>query len=172
MRLLVVRHAIAEDHEAFARTQGDDAARPLTDEGRRKMARGALGLRQLVPEIDLLATSPLRRAADTAAIIARAYEKLRVEEAPELAPGTPLDRVLTWLQGQPARGTIALVGHEPDLSRLVSALLCGADKPFLELRKGAACLLELTGPPGRGAATLDWLLGPKHLRRLAAAADD
>jgi phosphohistidine phosphatase len=71
-----------------------------------------------------------------------------------------------WVAGLPGRGTVALVGHEPDLSRMVCALLASANGPFLEFRKGAACLLEFTGPVGRGAATLDWFLGPKHLRWL------
>jgi len=70
MHLLVVRHGIAEGRKASARTNRDDAARRLTTDGRRKMKNGALGLRQLVPEVDLLASSPLRRAADTADIIA------------------------------------------------------------------------------------------------------
>src|SRR5437899_2009147 len=87
MHLLVVRHGIAEGRKASARTNRDDAARRLTAEGRRKMKNGALGLRQLVPEVDLLASSPLRRAADTAEIIARAYGELRVKQVPELAPG-------------------------------------------------------------------------------------
>ncbi|HEX4600422.1 MAG TPA: phosphohistidine phosphatase SixA [Gemmatimonadales bacterium] len=168
MRLVVVRHAIAEDREAFARSHKDDAARPLTPEGRRKMERAALGLKQVVPELDLLAASPYRRAFDTAEIIAQAYGAATVERVAELAPGAGVDRVVGWLAGQASRGTIAVVGHEPDLSQLVCALLAGTNGPFLELRKGAACLLEFPGPVGRAAATLDWLLGPKHLRRIAA----
>lgn len=168
MRLVVVRHAIAEDREAFARSHKDDAARPLTPEGRRKMERAALGLKQVVPELDLLAASPYRRAFDTAEIIAKAYGAATVERVAELAPGAGVDRVVGWLAGQASRGTIAVVGHEPDLSQLVCALLAGTNGPFLELRKGAACLLEFPGPVGRAAATLDWLLGPKHLRRIAA----
>jgi len=61
------------------------------------------------------------------------------------------------------------VGHEPDLSRLVCTLLAATNDPFLELRKGAACLLEFPGPVASGAAVLDWLLAPKHLRRLGTA---
>src|SRR5947208_1480322 len=87
MRLLVVRHAIAEDREAFARSHKDDADRPLTSEGRRKMERAALGLKVLVPELDVLAASPYKRAFDTAEIIAASYRGLTVERVPELAPG-------------------------------------------------------------------------------------
>lgn len=169
MRLLVVRHAIAEDRIAFARSHKDDSARPLTAEGRAKMARGAAGLRTLVPQLDVLAASPFKRAFDTAEIIAEAYGDVKVERVPELAPGTGVDGVLGWLGGQNGRETVAVVGHEPDLSRFVCALLASTNGPFLELRKGAACLLDLPGPVKNGAATLDWLLGPKHLRRIGAA---
>jgi len=167
MRLLVVRHAIAEDRETFARTHQDDATRPLTPEGRRKMERAALGLKQLVPELDVLAASPYTRAFDTAEIVAHAYDGLTVERVADLAPGAGVDRVMAWLAGRQARGSVAIVGHEPDLSRLVCTLLAGANRPFLELRKGAACLLEFPGPVAKAAATLNWFLGPKHLRRLA-----
>jgi len=167
VRLLVVRHAIAEDRAEFATRHKDDAARPLTPDGRRKMERAAVGLRELVPQIDLLAASPLKRALETAEILAAAYNDVRVERIAELAPGAGVERVIGWLAGQHARGTIAAVGHEPDLSQLVCALLAGASGPFLELRKGAACMLEFSGPVAKAGATLDWFLGPKHLRRLA-----
>ena len=113
MRLLVVRHAIAEDRAEFATRHKDDAARPLTPDGRRKMERAAVGLRELVPQIDLLAASPLKRALETAEILAAAYNDVRVERIAELAPGAGVERVIGWLAGQHARGTIAAVGHEP-----------------------------------------------------------
>jgi phosphohistidine phosphatase len=165
MRLLVVRHAIAEDRETF---QGDDAARPLTAEGRKKMKRGAEGLKQLVPDIDLLASSPLKRALETAEIIAREYQGLKVQRVPQLAPATPPEQVIAWLTGLPEKGTVALAGHEPDLSHMVCSLLTSTGGPFLEFRKGGACLLEFAGAVGPGTGTLDWLLGPKHLRQLGA----
>ena len=167
MRLLVVRHAIAEDPEAFTRSHKDDSERPLTPEGRRKMERAAHGLKELVPELDVLAASPYKRAVETAEIIGGAYGALNVERVPELAPGAGVDRVVGWLAGRHALGNVAVVGHEPDLSRLVCTLLAATNDPFLELRKGAACLLEFPGTIGKAAATLDWFLGPKHLRRLA-----
>jgi phosphohistidine phosphatase len=131
------------------------------------MERGALGLKELVPVLDVLAASPYKRALETAEIIAGAYGGLNVERIAELAPGAGVERVVAWLIERRARGTVAVVGHEPDLSRLVCTLLAATNGPFLELRKGAACLLEFPGPIDSGAATLDWFLGPKHLRRLA-----
>jgi len=171
MRLLVVRHAIAEHREAFARSHKDDATRPLTPDGRRKMERAALGLKELVPELDVLAASPYKRAIETAEIISAAFGGLSVERVPDLAPGAGVDRVVSWLADRHARGSVAVVGHEPDLGQLVCALLASTNGPFLELRKGAACLLELAGPVTRGAATLDWFLGPKHLRLLGTGRD-
>ena len=171
MRLLVVRHAIAEDRAAFARSHKDDSTRPLTPDGRRKMERAALGLKELVPELDVLAASPYKRAIETAEIIAAAYGGPSVERVPDLAPGAGVDRVVSWLADRHARGSVAVVGHEPDLGQLVCALLASTNGPFLELRKGAACLLELAGPVKRGAATLDWFLGPKHLRLLGTGRD-
>jgi phosphohistidine phosphatase len=171
MRLLVIRHAIAVEREEFARSHADDATRPLTPEGRAKMERAASGLRELVPDLTLIASSPLKRALDTATIVARPHGDLEVERVPELAPGASLDRAIAWLAGLPAKGTIGIVGHEPDLSRLVCALLSGADRPFFEFRKGAACLLEFSGPVARGGAVLDWFLGPKHLRRFSTDRD-
>src|SRR5258708_21963456 len=103
MRLLVVRHAIAEDREAFARSHKDDANRPLTAEGRRKMEQAALGLKELIPELDLFAASPYKRAFDTAEIGAAAYGGLTVGRAPELAPGPMLLRVIGWLTQRHSR---------------------------------------------------------------------
>src|SRR5437773_11220092 len=101
MRLLVVRHAIAEDREAFARSHKDDAARPLTPDGRRKMARAAEGLKQLVPELELLAASPYKRALETAEIIAHAYGDQRVERVGELAPARGSTASSGGSQGRP-----------------------------------------------------------------------
>src|SRR3989442_2786257 len=86
MRLLVVRHAIAEDREAFARSHKDDSTRPLTPDGRRKMERAALGLKELVPELDVLAASPYKRAIETAEIIAAAYGGVSLVPGPAPTP--------------------------------------------------------------------------------------
>lgn len=165
MRLLLIRHAIAEEREDFSKTGKDDSLRPLTDEGRKKMKQAARGLCELVPEIDLLATSPLTRAAQTGAIIDSVYDGLKVVEIDELAPESTPAAFLLWLR-QRKEGTIAVVGHEPSLGQIFSWLLTGTERRLLNFRKGGACLLELSEEVAAGTATLHWALTPAQLREL------
>lgn len=169
MKLLVIRHAIAEDREEFASTGGSDARRPLARRGRSRMKRGARGIRSLVPTLDVLGTSPLVRAAQTAEIVAAAYGDLVIETVPDLSPQRALEGLLPWLQSHPAEATVAAVGHEPHLGQLVGWLLTGGSESFLELKKGAACLLEFDDAPAPGGAILLWALAPSQLRALAAS---
>ena len=167
MRLLLVRHAIAEEREDFARTGKDDRLRPLTDEGRKKMKQAARGLRSLVPEIDLLATSPLTRAAQTGAILDSVYGGIDVVETDELSPETTPEQFLRWLRQQKG-DLISAVGHEPSLSQILGWLLTGTDRRLFAFRKGGACLLEFADDePAGGTATLLWALTPAQLRTLA-----
>jgi phosphohistidine phosphatase len=164
VRLLVIRHGIAMTREESA-PRGDDDLRPLTDEGRRKMAESAKGLRQLVERLDVLAASPLVRAQQTAAIVATEYDGIRVLTTPSLRPeGAPSD-FLSWLATQ--RGeVVAVVGHEPHLGMLVTWLMTGLTDSRLALRKGGACLLEFAGRPRKGDASLQWTLTASQLRRM------
>ena len=166
MQLLILRHAIAVDRDEFARTGKDDRLRPLTDDGRKRMKLGARGLRRLVPEIDLLATSSLTRAAQTAAVVDSVYGGLKEVEIEELAPeAAPVD-FLRWLKKQKV-ACVAIVGHEPGVSHILSWLLLGSERRIFSFRKGGACLLEFPGEVGAGGATLLWALTPAQLRALA-----
>jgi len=169
MRVLIVRHAIAEDRIAFAKSGKSDDERPLTAEGHSRMQRAARGLRSLVPTIDLIATSPLKRARQTADIVAAEYETKPVKTVPPLSGDGDLDGVIDWLGRQGAGLTVALVGHEPDLSTLISHLLTGTSSAAVTMKKGAVCLLEFEGEVKAGAAVLRWLLAPKQLRAIGGS---
>jgi phosphohistidine phosphatase len=166
MKLLLIRHAIAEESEDFAKTGRDDRLRPLTDEGRKKMKQAARGLQEIVPEIDLLATSPLTRAAQTGAILDSVYGGLSEVEIEELSPEATPGDFLRWLRKQKA-DTLAAVGHEPSLSLILSWLLTGTERRIFAFRKGGACLLEFPDEVAAGTATLLWALTPTQLRDLA-----
>lgn len=164
MQLLVVRHAIAEERERWA--PKDDKLRPLTEEGRKKMKEVARGLHSLVPRVDVLASSPLTRAMQTAQLLAKVYEKGDPVVVEALVPGKRPPELATWLRTQAVQKTVAIVGHEPGLSAAVSWLAAGTERAFLELGKGGACLLDLGEHIEAGAAMLLWLLRPSQLRAL------
>ena len=129
------------------------------------MRKAARGLQKLVPEIDVLATSPLTRARETADIVSRRYDDIPVMELAPLVPGGSKEDVLAWLRDQKPSATVALVGHEPDLGILASWLLSGGAESFVSLKKGAACLIEMTEKPTPGSGRLEWLLPPGALRK-------
>jgi phosphohistidine phosphatase len=165
MQIVIIRHGIAAS-SASAKSSQDDAARSLTKEGRQKMRKAAKGLRRLVPELDLIATSPLARAAETAEIISEAYDGARTIQISALSPRKPVATLLEWLNAHPPDATVALVGHEPHLSTFLCWLLTGLQESFVDLKKGGVALLEATAPVAPGRAKLHWLLKSSQLRDL------
>lgn len=166
MRLLVVRHAIAEDREEFAASGQDDRLRPLTPRGVRRMKRAARGLRRLIPSIDVLAASPLVRAAQTAEIVQGAYGIDEVITVAALAPEALVTDLAAWLSASTS-SVVAIVGHEPQLGHVIGYLIGAGDRSAIELKKGAVSLLELDGREATaGSARLIWSLPPRVLRDL------
>jgi phosphohistidine phosphatase len=109
MRLFVVRHAEAAPGEP-------DELRPLTDAGR-ATAR-ALAARLAEDGVELVVSSPLLRARETAGEIARAAD-VPIEVDDRLAPGATPDGVRAAVTGK--GDTVVAVGHQPDCSELVLA---------------------------------------------------
>jgi phosphohistidine phosphatase len=168
MQLLVIRHAIAEDRDEFAESGHDDSERPLTRVGRRRMRRNARGLQRVAPPIDIVASSPYVRAFDTAQIVVETLGlDSEIEVIDALTPEQPSDALLPWLQKQPQDATVAVVGHEPHLGRLVTWLMTGSAESHVLFKKGGVCLLDLGVRPSAGSALMQWLLTPAQLRAIA-----
>ena len=155
--LHLLRHAHAGDPAKF---RGDDSERPLSDRGRRQAS--ALGkLLVALPKgeaPDLFITSPRVRAAQTAEIVAKA---LGVPVAVDwrLASPLDLDAVADILLAAGPAERPCIVGHDPDFSELLGALL--GTRP-IPMRKGAIARVDIAGPRldiGRG--TLRFLLPPE-----------
>ncbi len=159
MKLLLVRHAKAEDQAA---DQSDDA-RLLTGSGRQTARQIGRSLKRFLPRVDLLATSPFVRAYETARHISLAYKKLEVTPLSVLCPGAVPRDVLAWLQQQSHDAIIILVGHEPDSSIFASWLLTGDTRPVLAFKKAAACLIVFDGRPA-AAGQLSWFVPPRLFR--------
>jgi phosphohistidine phosphatase len=173
LKILVIRHGIAEER---GKGQGpeEDWHRALTDEGRKKMRRAAKGLANVVKCIDVLGSSPLDRALQTAEIVGEVFG-VKTSVAAGLVPGNGPGEVLKWVQQQTAEKKssderdvpiVAVVGHEPGLGVLVSWMLSGLNESFVELKKGAACLVEFDGQVKAGHGRLVWSLRPRELRKI------
>jgi phosphohistidine phosphatase len=167
VEILVVRHAIAVEPAEWAAPGRPDSERPLTEKGGRLMRRNSRGIAAAAPWLHAIASSPFTRALETAAILAREYRKLEVTPVPALASGGSPEAILEWLKTRDDEERVALVGHEPDLGRLVGWSVGGRTNGAIEMKKGGACLLRFTGFPAPGHGELHWFLPPSLLRRLA-----
>jgi phosphohistidine phosphatase len=159
LNLLVIRHAIAMDRQDF-HDENDDF-RPLTVEGIRKMHKKAKTLRKLIERPDLLVTSPLARARQTAEILSDAWKGLDPVICEALRPDADPAEFCEWLgqhpEAQSPDATIAIVGHNPHLPALIGWFLTGHPKMFVELKKGNSCLLQFRATADKGKATMLWL---------------
>ena len=153
MRLYLLRHGIAEEW----RPDLADEKRRLTAEGKRKVRLIARGLERMELELDLIVTSPLPRAKETAEIVAETLGiKDRLKEDDGLASGFGLATVQTIAQDAPDAQNIMLVGHEPGFSMLASILTGGSQ---IDLKKGGLIRIDLD-KIAEGAGVLKWLLAP------------
>ncbi len=167
MRIYLLRHGVAAARDP--RKYPRDIERPLTRDGRERLRRAARGMKALGLRFDLILTSPLARARQTARIVATEMKGPRaIRILRPLAPGGGLQDVVDGISREAGVESALLVGHEPGLSRLASGLLArtGVDLP-LELKKGGLCRIDFDGDPLPGAGRLVFLLPPRVLRLLS-----
>ena len=159
IELYLVRHAIAAERGT---AWPDDRLRPLTRHGIERFTQVVRGLTKLDIKVEVVYTSPLTRARQTAELLAEGLAEpplLKVMRA--LEPGAAPEDVVAALRTRSRR--VALVGHEPDLGRL-AAFLIGASTP-LAFKKGGVCRIDLTVPVRKGHGSLVWFAPPRFLRR-------
>lgn len=162
LQLYLIRHGIAVDRSEVS----EDSQRPLTPQGWEKTQRVARRLRQLDLQFEQLLTSPLIRARQTAEILVSAGLAPHLEVASALAPGGSFSQWLAWLNDwqQAGHASLALVGHQPDLSQWAELLLWGEARSALILKK--AGIIGITLPaaePPISSSQLFWLAPPKLL---------
>ena len=163
IELYLIRHAIAEER---GDKWPDDAKRPLTLEGTSRMRKASKGLVRLGVKFDVVLTSPLARARQTAEIVAGVFDaRPAIVVAESLAPGGTYAGVLSDLEKQARRKRIALVAHEPHIGEL-AARLAGSRHP-LEFKKGAVCRIDIDSLPPGHPGTLRFFVTPAILRLLA-----
>lgn len=158
MRLFFLRHGLA-NHPYWNRP---DFERPLTDQGKEKMVRTADTINKLNLDLELVLTSPLIRARQTAEILVENLElpvPLQLEE--RLSPGFDADALNEMLKDHREIQTLMVVGHEPDFSEVIEDVIGGGQ---IVVKKGSLARVDLyrTHPP---QGELVWMIPPKVLAR-------
>jgi phosphohistidine phosphatase len=144
MEVYLIRHGIAAEKGTYA----DDEQRPLVRKGRDKTAQVAQRLVSIGLKFELILSSTLVRAEQTAAILQQAGLAQTRETFMPLKPDGAIAEWLEWLQQyqlQHPDAKIALVGHQPDLGNWAEMLLWGAIKGQIEFKKAGVMGLKI--PP-------------------------
>jgi phosphohistidine phosphatase len=141
MDLYVLRHGRAGEHGDFE----DDRIRPLTREGRERSVSSGRGMRLLGIAPRVVLSSPLTRAEQTAALVAKELEGApQVELTEVLSPGAGPEAVVRFLRAAHHDAeSVLVVGHEPDLGVLIGALVSGDGTARVRMKKGGLCHLKL-----------------------------
>lgn len=156
LRIYILRHGIAEDAPAG----GSDADRALTQEGKQKLRRVLERARDAGVRPDVILTSPLKRADETAALAAGVLNvKRELIKTKALLPGGSAERVWNEIRAQNA-DEVLLAGHEPLLSRVVAFLL-GCPALRVNMKKAVLVSVETETTSAQPRATLNWILIPK-----------
>lgn len=162
MNFYIIRHAIA--FEEGAEEYEEDRERPLTEKGRKKMKQIANGLQTLGVDFDVILSSPYLRSLETAEIIASVFKmKKKIALSDNLMPMGDPELLLSEITEKYAVDSLALIGHEPQLSDLINMLVTGNAKMDITLKKGGVCRLLIDNLLQDRRATMDWLLTPRIL---------
>ncbi len=163
MNLYILRHGIAV--EPGSPGYENDAARPLTSEGERKLGQIAKAMERQELSFDRILFSPYLRAQQTAELVAEALGvRKKLEATDTLMPGGSAKKLVEYINRlQPRPDSVMLVGHEPYLSGLISLLVGGTVTFAVVLKKGGLCKLSLESLKHGRCAALEWLLSPKQM---------
>jgi phosphohistidine phosphatase len=161
MDLYLIRHAEAVQREDSGT---DDEARPLTPAGEEQARAVGHGLRRRGVRLNLLVTSPLLRARQTAEGLLLDWPEPapELQVSDELAPNARRKKLAKFLMAQEAEA-IGLVGHMPDLGEFAAWLL-GSKKVHLGLAKAGVALVRCDGSPIKGNGSLIWMVTPEWLK--------
>ncbi len=167
MFLYFLRHASAGQQLSSAKK---DVKRGLDKDGIEQCGYIGRALAALGVQVDIIVSSPLKRSAQTAALVGneKGHEgKLVMENA--LAPQASFSDFQKMLAKYARQDSILLVGHNPNLSEFLGRVICDSGcEAVVELKKGAVAKVEMR----RNSGSMSWCFTPRILRTLHASATE
>ena len=163
MLVYFLRHASAGQKKL---KPAADEKRPLDKDGIEQCQYVGRALAALDVHVDLIVSSPLKRATQTASLVANelAYDN-KIELSPALRPEATYPQFRDLLTKSSRHDAIMVVGHNPNLSEFFGRVIGGGSRASLDLKKGAVARVEVDHNRG----TLNWCLTPKLIRTLYEA---
>lgn len=165
MDLFILRHGEAGQRVSAGR---GDFQRSLTTAGQNEVSDIAKSLKELGTKFDVVITSPLKRAHQTAAIVAKTLKiEKKMQDWAELSPeGNRLD-LYNKLSQLKQQSSVLVVGHEPYLSKMVSEIIFdGNNGGRIDLKKTGLARIRIISSTPKFQGELRWLLTPKLLRNM------
>jgi len=169
MDLYLLRHGEAGKR---APSGSKDRERGLTESGRTEIQKVARALASGKFEFDAVASSPLKRAVETAELVNKGLRrKVKVEVWEELGPEGSRDDLFKRLTKYKPDADILCVGHEPYLTTVIGDLIGRSQGSpgglRISLKKGGMAKVSISGGSVKGGGELRWLLTPKQIRKMA-----
>lgn len=165
MDLFILRHGEAGQRVSAGR---GDFQRPLTAAGQKEVSDIATSLKDLGIKLDIVISSPLKRAHQTASIVAKTFNiGKKMQDWAELSPeGNRLDLYNKLLQLK-QQSSVLVVGHEPYLSEMISEMIFeGNNGGRIDLKKTGLARIRIVSSTPKFQGELRWLLTPKLLRNM------
>jgi phosphohistidine phosphatase len=163
MNLYILRHASAGTRRA---NPVIDVKRPLDKEGKEQCLLVGRYLNSLRIQFDLIASSPLKRALQTASLVGTemAYDsKIHITDV--LSPSGTVPGFQQFVSQLSKHENVLVVGHNPNLSPFLGSITCSQGRLNVRLRKGAIARVDCSSRPGQ----LIWLTDPRVLRQIYAS---
>ena len=164
MNLYILRHASAGVRRASLAL---DAKRPLDKEGKEQCLLVARYLNATRVQFDLIISSPLKRALQTASLVGTevAYDS-KIQISDVISPAGTVTAFQTLVGTLANHDNVLVVGHNPNLSQFLGSLICAPRPASIRMRKGAIARVDCTRRPGQLISLLD----PRMLRQIYASA--
>ena len=167
MDLFILRHGEAGQRVSAGR---GDFQRSLTTAGQKEVSDIATSLKDLGIKLDIVISSPLKRAHQTASIVAKTFKiEKKMQGWAELSPeGNRLDLYNKLLQLK-QQSSVLVVGHEPYLSEMISEMIFeGNNGGRIDLKKTGLARIRIVSSTPKFQGELRWLLTPKLLRNMSS----
>ncbi len=162
MKLIFLRHGLAEGH--FSKKQDEDFERELTEEGIRRLHKTFKLFKKVQSNIDVIFSSPLARAIQTAELFWSYYPASDLEMMADLDILDDPRHLIEYISFLPTDGQYAFIGHDPHITKVIAALLAlHPEHDFMTIKKGGVCVLE--GGMWDGF-TMELLVSPKFLKTI------